>query len=380
MKIRNRTLAVLASMALAALAAPIASATTVQPPKLSPLDPGALWSKGELYQATMYAKAGATAYITSGAISVSSGQAIETIAIDSYACPTKSKTLMPSKRTGAAKCSPITAQVIPNGGKVTVGVPASLVGEYLSVEQVVTTRTGTNLTPIAKWVEAPIYPSNPIAAGPANVLSGVFAGAAVTFAQRPWSTPQYTTPKSHTSQAWLCPDYRPNTNDSPLSTLGCTMVFSATDDQRVGETFILNGKVKGNPSVDHELYFVSFYTVNSRGALPTITYEVRSKASRVRTVPKPKPRYTVDGMTISAGFKPAAVVPYRMVITKIGGKKQYVEICDVVGNAVNCSQDVEPGAWRVNIYAFGKNAVGLKATKKIVIQAPAPDPTPTPAT
>lgn len=371
-----RTALVASALGLAALA-PVAGASSFAPPALQPMPNGNLWKSGTLYQDTMYAQAGSASMAQLAPVQLTHGSVQLGLAtLSTYQCDALNAKVSPAVRAKATPFKPATCTLIgttttPVNRKVQIVVPTTALGSYLSVLQQMTFLQSSTEKTISKWTEVPVFPANPVSNGAPTSVGAIYAGAPTTYRLRDWTTPAQTSPAGQASQAWLCPDTRPNTDPDPLSEQGCNRVFNDPDAAPGDEDFTLSGRVRKETSQGQFLYYVGFTTIDPVGPLGELTYQIRSKGQRVRQIPAPRATYSVDGNVITATFTGMDGVNYSFSATRVGASRQFASRCGAIGVAVQCQVQVEAGQWNTNIVPLGKLATGVIAKRVITTADPA---------
>ena len=345
---------------------------------LKPITPGNLWKTGVLYGATMYAQIGNQTIAKVNPISVPGAVVSGLPTITTYACDATSTTVAPALRAKATKTQPATCTLMASkkaieNTTIELNVPAPSTGKYLSVMETATLlRKGARSTGVT-WVETPIYPANPITAGPAVSTAPTFAGGPTTYLPLPWVLARTTTLLAYSSQAWICPNKIANNSAEALSTIGCNRTYKNINTTTTSTTFTLGGRVHHELTQGQYLYYVSFVTVEPDGPLAPQTYEVRGKAILIKPLPAPHPAYSTANTVITATFNPIDGVTYKMSANRVGSHRQFAAPCLGDLTQIVCTLDVLPGQWRMYVTPIGKQAVGTAATTILTVAAaPAP--------
>lgn len=365
-----RSIVAASLLGLAALA-PAAGASSFVAPQLKPVPNGNLWKTGTLYTGTMYAQAGGTSMAQLSPITLTHGSVqLGLPTLSTYQCDGINKKKSPAARAIAkpfkpATCTLIATKKTPVARTVQVVVPSATLGSYLSVLEEVTFLQGGTETAVQHWTEVPVYPINPVAAGAPTAVGKVYAGAPTSYLVRGWTTPPSTVQVGEASQAWVCPDTKPNTDTDPLSEQGCNRVYNEPDSAP-GETgFTLSGRIHKEHTQGQYLYHVAFTTIDPIGPLGEITYEIRSKGKVIKPIPAPKAIYDVEGTTITATFTGMDGVDYSFSATRVGSNRQFASRCSDIGIAVQCQVEVESGSWKTTIVPLGKLATGTVAKRTL---------------
>jgi len=367
----------LLALAAALVVAPAAGASSFVAPVLLPVENGNLWKSGTLYQGTMQAQSGGATMVQLSPVTLTTGSVqLGQAQIATYACQAEDKKVSPATRALVKPFKPATCTLIGSkptamSTKVQVAVPQTALGSYLSVLVTVNFLKKGVESMVSKWTEVPVYPTNPVSAGAPLATSKVYAGAPTSYRTRGWTVPTQTSPVGDATQAWVCPDKRPNTNADPLSAQGCNRVFNAPDATAGDQEFTLSGRIRKEHAEDQYLYYVDFTTIDPVGPLGELTYEIRSRGQLIKPIPAPKPAYAVDGLTISATFTGLEGVDYQISAHRTDTNRQFAQRCGEIGNVVNCQVAVLAGAWNVSVVPLGLKATGTPAKTQLTVAAPA---------
>jgi hypothetical protein len=376
----NRRLrSALLALAAALIVTPAAGASSFVAPVLLPVTNGNLWKSGTLYQGTMQAQSGGATMVQLSPVTLTTGSVqLGQARIATYACQAEDRKVSPATRAlvkpfKPATCTLIGSKATAMSTKVQVAVPQTALGSYLSVLVTVSfLKRGVEST-VSKWTEVPVYPTNPVSAGAPLATSRVYAGAPTSYRTRGWTVPIQTSPVGDATQAWVCPDKRPNTNADPLSAQGCNRVFNAPDATAGDQEFTLSGRIRKEYAEDQYLYYVDFTTIDPVGPLGELTYEIRSRGQLIKPIPAPKAVYVpVEDLTISAGFTGLEGVGYQISAHRAGSNRQFAQRCAAIGVAVNCQVTVLPGTWNVSIVPIGLKATGTPAKTQVTVTRSAP--------
>ena len=182
----------------------------------------------------------------------------------------------------------------------------------------------------------------------------------------PWKTPAYATHMAYQSEAWVCPTKKPNTNPAPLSKQGCNRVYRDVANGTGLTTFTLSGRIRKELTEWQYIYFVGYDIVDPDGVLAPQTYMNRSKGTRIKPIPAPKPSIVVEDRTITAQLAPTKGARYQMSLF-LNGRYGAVVNCTGI-TTVTCKATVGySGKWKVHITPLGKDAVGTGAVRTVTV-------------
>lgn len=361
-------------IAIAALAATAIPASAGQGlrggVRLWPIETGAPWKTGILWNATSYAQGGATTRAQVLDIHVPGQLVVSQPVLRIYACNATSTRVSPERRAtiaGGSSCQRIRQLKVVEGQMLNIAVPVWANGKYLAIQETAELLRKSVITTGMTWSETAVYPANPTAVRAPLPTTAPYAGLPVHYQPLPWKTPSYATHMAYSSEAWVCPTKAPNTNPVPLSAQGCNRVYRNNANNVDLATFTLSGRVRKELTEWQYIYFVGYDIIDPDGPLGPQTYMVRSKATRIKPIPAPRIAVTTSGTTITAQIAAPMKGAHYQMSTFLNGKYGKVVQCTGVA-VVTCTANVRySGSWRIHVTPLGRQAVGKGASRTVVV-------------